>query len=66
MHARARETLSEATLGVAPRAQRQLIATLEHIKHNLIAAESAAVCDRATQEQHRHGRPRAKPARARA
>ena len=65
MHARAADTLSEATLGVAPRAQRQLVATLEQIKHNLIAAESAAVSTEPAGAT-RHGRPRAKPARARA
>ena len=66
MHARADDTLNEATRGVAPRAQRQLVATLEHLKHNLVAAETAA----ASAEQSgisRHGRPRlAKPVRARA
>ena len=40
MHARAADTLNEATRGVTPRAQRQLVATLEQIKHNLIAAEA--------------------------
>jgi MarR family transcriptional regulator for hemolysin len=65
MHARAADTLNDATRGVAPRAQRQLIATLEQIKHNLVAAENAAV---ATHQPGmiRHGRPRTKPVRARA
>jgi len=45
MHARAADTLTEATRGVAPRAQRQLVATLEQMKRNLLAAEvTAAVC----------------------
>lgn len=43
MHARAADTLSEATHGVSPRAQRQLIATLEQIKNNLGSAETSAV-----------------------
>jgi hypothetical protein len=43
MHARAAETLSDATRGVAPRAQKQLVAILEQIKQNLIAAETTAV-----------------------
>jgi DNA-binding MarR family transcriptional regulator len=66
MHARAADTLNDATRGVSPRAQRRLVATLEHIKHNLNAAEAATV----SPEQSgitRHGRPRlAKPVRARA
>ena len=66
MHARAADTLNEATHGVSPRAQRQLVATLEQMKHNLIAADTASV----SPEQSgitRHGRPRlAKPVRARA
>jgi MarR family transcriptional regulator, transcriptional regulator for hemolysin len=66
MHARAGDVLNEATRGLAPRAQLQLIAALEQIKHNLTAAETGAV----TPEQSgttRHGRTRlAKPVRARA
>jgi MarR family transcriptional regulator, transcriptional regulator for hemolysin len=66
MHARAGDTLNEATRGVSPRAQRQLVATLEQIKHNLTAADPAA----ASSEQPgttRHGRTKlAKPVRARA
>ena len=66
MHARAGDTLTEATHGVAPRAQRQLVATLEQMKRNLLAAETTA----AQPDQSgttRHGRTRlAKPLRARA
>lgn len=59
MHARAADTLSDATRGVSPRAQRQLIATLVQIKQNLVAAESAAVAtDQAGMI--RHGRARTK------
>jgi DNA-binding MarR family transcriptional regulator len=66
MHARAAETLSEATRGVAPRAQRQLVATLEQIKQNLVAAESAAAPTAQTGNT-RNGRARpGKPIRARA
>ena len=66
MHARAADTLSEATRGVAPRAQRELVATLEHLKHNLVAAETAAVSPEPSGIA-RHGRTRlAKSARARA
>lgn len=66
MHARAGDTLNEATRGIAPRTQRQLTATLEQIKHNLIAAEAAGVSP-AQAGTTRHGRTRfAKPARARA
>jgi len=66
MHARAADTLNEATRGVAPRAQRQLVATLEHLKHNLVAAETAAASAEPSGIS-RHGRPRlAKPVRARA
>jgi DNA-binding MarR family transcriptional regulator len=64
MHARASDTLSEALRGVSPRAQRQLVATLEQIKHNLGAVEVAAF----PKEQAgtvRHGRPKPKHLRAR-
>jgi MarR family transcriptional regulator for hemolysin len=64
MHARATDTLNDATRGVAARAQRQLVATLEQIKHNLAAAESTATSTE--QSGTRHGRPRTKPVRARA
>jgi DNA-binding MarR family transcriptional regulator len=65
-HARASDTLNEATRGVAPRVQRQLVATLEQIKQNLIAAEGATVAAPHTGST-RHGRPRSsKPVRARA
>ena len=43
MHARAAETLGEATRGVTASAQKQLLDTLDHLKQNLAAAESAAV-----------------------
>ncbi len=66
MHARAADTLSEATRGISPRAQRQLTATLEHVKQNLVAAEVAAAAP-AQAGSTRHGRTRlAKPVRARA
>jgi DNA-binding MarR family transcriptional regulator len=66
MHARAADTLNEATRGVTPRAQRQLVATLEQLKHNLIAAETAAVSPQPSGIA-RHGRTRlAKSVRARA
>lgn len=66
MHARAAETLNEATRGIAPRAQRQLVATLEQIKHNLAAAEAAAASTNGAGNS-RHGRPKPpKPLRARA
>ena len=66
MHARAADTLTEATRGVAPRAQRQLVTTLEQMKRNLLAAEvTAAQPDQSGTT--RHGRTRlAKPLRARA
>ena len=65
MHARAGDTLSEATRGLTPRAQRQLVATLEQVKQNLITAEAAAVSP-AQPGTTRHGRARtAKPVRAR-
>jgi MarR family transcriptional regulator, transcriptional regulator for hemolysin len=64
MHARASDTLNDATRGVAPRALRQFIATLEQIKQNLIAAESTAASPE--QGMTRHGRARTKPVRARA
>lgn len=67
MHARAAETLNEATRGISPRAQRQLVATLEQIKHNLAAAEAAAASTHLAGSP-RHGRAKShKPAvRARA
>ena len=65
MHARATDTLNDATRGVAPRALRQLAATLEQIKHNLTAAESTAVSPQQS-GMTRHGRARSKPVRARA
>jgi len=61
MHARAAETLSEATRGVAASAQKQLLETLERIKHNLVAAESAVTAAHATGNTH----GRRKPAKAR-
>lgn len=65
MHARAAEVLTEALRGLAPRAQRQLFAALEQIKHNLVAAEAAATAN--TEGPSRHGRARpSKPLRARA
>jgi MarR family transcriptional regulator, transcriptional regulator for hemolysin len=65
MHARAADTLNDATRGVAPRALRQLVVTLEQMKQNLATAESTAV---ATDQSGmtRHGRARSKPVRARA
>jgi MarR family transcriptional regulator, transcriptional regulator for hemolysin len=65
MHARAADTLNDATHGVTPRALRQLVTTLEHIKQNLIAAESTAVSSEISGIT-RHGRTRARPVRARA
>lgn len=65
MHARAAETLSEATRGVPPRAQRQLVTILEQIKHNLVAAEAAASTDIAGTSRHGRAKP-TKPLRARA
>jgi len=66
MHARAGDTLNEATRGVTQRAQRHLVATLEQIKHNLTAGEPAAVTSEPSGTT-RHGRTRlAKPVRARA
>src|SRR5690349_13434160 len=65
MHARAADTLSDATRGLSPRAQRQLAATLEQIKQNLIAAENAAISP-AQSGTIRHGRPRHHARRARA
>jgi len=63
MHARAGDVLNEATRGITPRAQRQLIAALVTIKQNLVAAETAAGAPEQTGT--RHGRTRlAKPARA--
>ena len=65
MHARAADTLNEATAGVPSRAQRQLIATLERIKHNLVAGESSVASIQLAGIT-RHGRPKSKPARTRA
>jgi MarR family transcriptional regulator, transcriptional regulator for hemolysin len=65
MHARAADTLNDATRGVASRAQRELVTTLEQIKQNLIAAEGATVAAPHTGST-RHGKPRSKPVRARA
>src|SRR5262245_15584562 len=66
MHARADDTLTEATHGVAPRAQRQLVATLEQMKRNLLAAETTAAQPNQSGTT-RHARTRiAKPLRARA
>jgi DNA-binding MarR family transcriptional regulator len=42
MYARAADTMSEATRGVAGGAQKQLLDTLDHIKQNLSAADAAA------------------------
>ena len=66
LHALGTATLQEATRGIPPRSERQLVATLEQLKQNLTTAETAA----AAPEQPgmtRHGRTRiAKPLRARA
>jgi DNA-binding MarR family transcriptional regulator len=59
MHARAAETLNEATHGIPPRAQRQLITTLAEIKQNLIAAETVAVSTEPAGATG-HGRPRSR------
>jgi DNA-binding MarR family transcriptional regulator len=64
MNERAADTLNEALRGVSPRAQRQLLATLEQIKQNLAAAEVAAVPKEHTGIV-RHGRPRTRALRAR-
>jgi DNA-binding MarR family transcriptional regulator len=55
MHARATDTLSEALRGIAPRAQREALATLERMKHNLVAAEHAVTSTDTGPP--RHGRP---------
>ena len=65
MHARAADTLNDATRGVSPRAQRQLISTLLEIKHTLVAAENTALSTDISGIT-RHGRARSKPLRARA
>ena len=65
MHARAADTLNDATRGIAPRAVRQLVTTLEQIKHNLIAAESTAASSEISGITP-HGRTRTRPVRARA
>ncbi len=66
MHARAAETMNEATRGIAPRAQRQLVAALGQLKDNLAAAETAAASTDSAGTP-RHGRARSpKPFRARA
>lgn len=65
MHSRATETLNEATRGIAPRAQRQLVAILEQIKRNLVAAEAEAASTHLAGTS-RHGRAKSpKPLRAR-
>lgn len=61
MQARAADTISEATRGVAAAAQRQFVDTLERIKHNLVAAETAASVN--GMEGTSHGRRQ--PAKAR-
>jgi DNA-binding MarR family transcriptional regulator len=66
MAARANDTMIEATRGLTPRAQRQLMATLEHVKHNLVAADTPAAAPEPSGTA-RHGRPRTvKSARVRA
>jgi DNA-binding MarR family transcriptional regulator len=66
MHARAADTLAEATHGLGARAQRQLVAALEQMKRNLLAAEvTAAAPDQSGTVRHGRTRP-AKPLRARA
>jgi DNA-binding MarR family transcriptional regulator len=65
MHARASDTLSDATRGLSPRAQRQLVATLEQIKQNLTAAEGTVLSNEQSGTT-RHGRARSKLIRARA
>ncbi len=67
MHARASDTLNEATRGVTPRAQRQLVATLEQIKHNLDRRGNPGGLAEHNQEPLVMAEPRlAKPVRARA
>ena len=62
MHARAAETMSEATRGVAVGAQKQLLDTLDHIKQNLNAADSVALAPVTT--GHTDGRRKSVKARA--
>ena len=61
MQARAADTISEATHGVAAATQKQFVDTLERIKHNLVAAETAASAN--GMEGTSHGRRQ--PAKAR-
>jgi len=62
MHARAAETLGEATHGIAAGALKQLLETLEAIKQNLVAAEATAAPSSTSGV--RHGRRKSGQARA--
>ena len=57
MHARASDTLREATRGLTLRALRDLVATLGEIKQNLVAAEAVTVSAPQSGSA-RHARPR--------
>jgi DNA-binding MarR family transcriptional regulator len=65
LHALGTATLHEATRGIPPRSQRQLVATLEQLKHNLTTAETTAVAPEQS-GMTRHGRTRLAKLRARA
>jgi DNA-binding MarR family transcriptional regulator len=63
MYARAADTMSDATRGVGVGAQKQLLDTLDHIKQNLAAADSAPLAP--TTEGSPDGRRKAAKSRAR-
>jgi MarR family transcriptional regulator for hemolysin len=57
MHARASETLGEATRGIPASVLKELLETLEDIKRNLVAADSAAAHTQSTGARHGRRRP---------
>jgi MarR family transcriptional regulator for hemolysin len=57
MHARAAETLGDATRGIAVSALKELLGTLEEIKKNLVAADGAAAHAQSTGARHGRRRP---------
>lgn len=65
MYARAAETLGEALAGMTAAAEKQLVNSLQRMKHNLVSAECATE-SKTTRRNHEHvGRNTTKPQRTR-
>ena len=54
MHRRATDTFAETLVGISASAQEEVIATLQRMKQNLVAAENAATESQTKRENHEH------------